>query len=392
MRPNSQGLGESSPAGLAQRPVNDEPAGERPADIDWQALNWEAGWLTLFDQTSFGWRGLSPLRVDNGRLILRPQRPFARTSAQFSRFELAIRYRLPPGSQAELLLVTNPTAEEFGIDHIAIPLSPEFTELYLSRPHVEPSGTGDRSPPRVTMRWSGGQGPAVETGGGILHGPDVGYLGFRVQVGQLEVEQVRLRPLWASEARYQVPFQDARWDATGLGAAHMQVDGDVFTLQGGPGFLATQPTYQDFILSVDCRTQPETNSGVFFRCIPGEKLNGYESQIHNGMLDGDPARPADCGTGGIFRRIDARRVVAADQQWFRKVLVVCGGQISVWVNGYQVTDWSDQRKPDVNPRRGRRLEAGTVMFQAHDPGTHVEFKNFQIETLGTRHLNESNQK
>jgi hypothetical protein len=84
--------------------------------------------------------------------------------------------------------------------------------------------------------------------------------------------------------------------------------------------------------------------------------------------------------------------VAADQQWFRKVLVVCGGQISVWVNGYQLTDWSDQRKPDANPRRGRRLEAGAVMFQSPAPGTHVEFKNFQIETLGTRHLNEGNQK
>ena len=60
------------------------------------------------------------------------------------------------------------------------------------------------------------------------------------------------------------------------------------------------------------------NSGIFFRCIPGDITNGYESQIHNGFKDGDRSKPADCGTGGIFRRQNARRVVADDFQWFPK--------------------------------------------------------------------------
>ena len=101
-------------------------------------------------------------------------------------------------------------------------------------------------------------------------------------------------------------------------------------------------------------------------------------------VGGDRARPEDCGTGGIFRRVNARRVVADEGQWFRKVIVVCGGQVSVWVNGYQVTDWSDQRPPNENPRRGRRLAAGTIMLQAHDPGTQVEFKNLRIVELSER--------
>jgi hypothetical protein len=160
-------------------------------------------------------------------------------------------------------------------------------------------------------------------------------------------------------------------------------DGSI-SLRGGPGYLATTNRYADFVLSIDASASAGTNSGVFFRCIPGENLNGYESQIHNGTVDGNRALPADCGTGGIFRRVNARRVVADEGQWFRKVIAVCGGQISIWVNGYQVTDWSDQRPPNENPRRGRRLEAGTVMIQAHDPETQLDFKNLRVGELPAR--------
>ena len=99
---------------------------------------------------------------------------------------------------------------------------------------------------------------------------------------------------------------------------------------------------------------PELNSGIFFRCIPGEFTNGYESQIHNGFNDGDRSKPKDFGTGGIYRRIAARRVVPNDKEWFHKTIVADGPHIAVWVNGYQVTDWTDDRKPDKNPRNGLR--------------------------------------
>src|SRR5690606_40013127 len=97
------------------------------------------------------------------------------------------------------------------------------------------------------------------------------------------------------------------------------------------------------------------NSGIFFRCIPGETMNGYEAQIHNGFHDGDRTRPIDCGTGGIFRRQDARVVAANDQQWFAMTLVAQGRHMAVWVNGLQVTDWTDTRDQDPNPRNGLRL-------------------------------------
>jgi hypothetical protein len=113
-------------------------------------------------------------------------------------------------------------------------------------------------------------------------------------------------------------------------------------------------------------------------------MNGYESQIHNGFKDGDRNRPFDCGTGGIFRRIDARRVVADDLTWFHKTIVVDGPHVAVWVNGYQVTDWTDDRKPDENPRKGLRLASGTIMLQGHDPTTDISFRNLRIAEMPVR--------
>ena len=126
------------------------------------------------------------------------------------------------------------------------------------------------------------------------------------------------------------------------------------------------------------------NSGIFFRSIPGEVMNGYESQIHNGFVDGDRAKPADCGTGGIFRRQNARRVVAGEFEWFTKTIHADGPHMAVWVNGYQVSDWTDTRKPDKNPRRGLRLEPGTIIIQGHDPTTDFLFRNLRIAEIAER--------
>ena len=151
------------------------------------------------------------------------------------------------------------------------------------------------------------------------------------------------------------------------------------TIKNGPGMLESKDSYADFVLQASVFTAAENlNSGIFFRCIPGEKMNGYESQIHNGTVDGDRAKPLDAGTGAIFRRTQARWVPADDKTLFFKTIVADGAHISVWVNGLQVTDWTDTRKPNANPRRGLRLEAGTLMLQAHDATTDVYFQDIAI--------------
>ena len=126
------------------------------------------------------------------------------------------------------------------------------------------------------------------------------------------------------------------------------------------------------------------NSGVFFRCIPGEEMNGYESQIQNGFRAGEIEPPLHPRSGAIFRRKNARRLIGSDFEWLSKTIIAEGPHIAVWVNGYQVTDWVDRRKPDKNPRRGLRTEAGTIMIQGHDPTTELSFRSIRIAEMKPR--------
>jgi hypothetical protein len=94
-----------------------------------------------------------------------------------------------------------------------------------------------------------------------------------------------------------------------------------------------------------------------------------------------PPVPTNGGTGGIFRRVDARRVIPTDGEWFTTTLVAAGPRIAVWVNGYRVTDWEDTRGPNENPRQGMRREAGHISLQGHDPTTDLSFRNLRIAQL-----------
>jgi hypothetical protein len=51
--------------------------------------------------------------------------------------------------------------------------------------------------------------------------------------------------------------------------------------------------------------------------------------------------------------------------------------MACWVNGVQVSDWTDPRAPDANPRKGLRVEPGTLIIQGHDPTTDLSFRNLR---------------
>jgi hypothetical protein len=61
-----------------------------------------------------------------------------------------------------------------------------------------------------------------------------------------------------------------------------------------------------------------------------------------------------------------------------------GPHLATWVNGYPVADWTDTRKPDANPRKGLRTEAGTLIIQGHDPTTNLSFRNLRVQELPGR--------
>lgn len=160
------------------------------------------------------------------------------------------------------------------------------------------------------------------------------------------------------------------------------IGGGVLRARGGPGAMELPGTYADFTLQVAVRTRGRhSNGGVFFRNPPGTCMMGYEAQVYNRCEDNDPARPALYATGAIDDRQNARRLVSRDGEPFVMTVIARGPHIATWVNGIQVTDWTDSRPKDVTPRRGSRTDPGTIQFQAHDPETDLEFGKVSIAPI-----------
>jgi hypothetical protein len=201
--------------------------------------------------------------------------------------------------------------------------------------------------------------------------------------GRAAYRNVCVRPL---KFRPLLNGQDTTgWRAVPGSKSEFAVKDGLLHVSNGPGFLETEETFSDFAMKVEARINGDgLNSGVFFRAQPGTEAapsHGYEMQLHNGVKDGDRSKPADSGTGAIFRRVAARYVPANDREFLTAVLIAQGDRFASWVNGYQVVNWQDTREPNPNPRAGKRLEAGHLSLQGHDPTTDLDFKAVDVHTF-----------
>ena len=364
------------------------------------------GWISLFDGHSlYGWKRtsdatwrttgsrLGEIYVGNRRAAATErQRGLLRTTSQFDDFEMTIEFKTSERSNSGIFLRTSPKPRD---------VTRDCYELNIASPkdHDYPTGSlvGRAKCDLVVTPNEWHRFRIICDGASIKVWIDDkvavdytdpnptgrGYIGLQYNSGDAAFRKIALKPLNTT-----VLFDGKdldQWNADNKLASKFDItDAGEMQILGGRGQLESKEQFGDFILSLQCKTNAKgLNSGVFYRCIPGEIMNGYESQIQN-EFKSNRAVPADCGTGGIFRRSNARRVNADDEKWFTKTIIATGPHVSVWVNGYQVTDWSDTRKPDANPRRGLRLEKGTIQIQGHDPTTDILMKNIRAKEITTR--------
>ena len=356
-----------------------------------------AGWLLLFDgQTPFGWRPAGNadwsiadgvVRVTGGEVCL------FRTTSQFGDYLLRADFRAPQSTNSGIFLRTAPQPRDPGSEcyelNIAPPDNPFPTGGLVKRQRATTGPIDDTLWHTFEVRCEGGKFEVKLDGAVVLNYTDpsplgLGYIGLQHNEGEVEFRSVKLKPLglrsifngrdltgWKT-----YPEMAGKFDVTEEGAVRVH---------GGHGQLESTESYDNFVLQFDAKCNGEAlNSGLFFRCLPGAELMGYECQLNNSMTGDDPNRPLDCGTGGIFRRQNARRIVARDGEWFRTTLVVEGPHMAAWVNGFPVTDWTDTRKAHENPRKGLRTAAGTLMLQGHDDTTDYSFRNLEIAPLPHR--------
>ena len=354
------------------------------------------GWIALFDgETLYGWRPqeAANFRVEDGAIVVDSgEQCLLCTTTQFSDYVFKVDFRSDPMTNSGIFLRTPP--KPANVDracyelNIADPANPFPTGSLVQRQKVEGQG-GDDAWHHYEVTMDGGHVVIKMDGDLILDYQDPapvgrGFIGLQHNKGRVEFKNIKLKPLGVKSifngedlsGWKEYPEMAASFSATPERTLHAK---------GGKGMLETRDVYGDFVLQFECVTHGAyQNSGLFFRCIPGEEMNGYESQIQHGFMPGSESEPLHPRTGAIFRRKNARRQIGNDFEWFAKTIIAEGPHMAVWVNGYLVTDWVDRRKPDKNPRRGLRMEAGSIMIQGHDPTTEVSFRKMQIGEMKPR--------
>ena len=356
------------------------------------------GWLQLFDgHTLFGWTANSDAewKVKDGVILVESGTPGQlMTNVPFSDFEFFCEFRLSKGGNSGVFLRSAVKPTDPGRDCYELNICdshPAFPTGSLVARKKGPGGItveGEWHAFRVTM--SGTRITVDLDGRRVIdlddktkHALTSGRIGFQMNEGRAEFRNVRLRPVGTSD------LFDGRsldgWRVVPMGKSRFSVVDGTIHVEDGAGFLETKSTWGDFLLQAQARTNgKELNSGIFFRTERGtaeQPSNGYEVQIHNGTTAGNRLKPSNAGTGAIFRRNTARFVAAQDHQWAYLSVAAVGARFCVWVNGLQVTDWVDTREENSNPRKGRRLKAGHISLQGHDPTTDLDFRSIRILPL-----------
>jgi hypothetical protein len=305
------------------------------------------GWILPFDgETTFGWRTAGPVTVKDGVLVL-----------------------------GGPMKATIRTLTEFGCCEYTVDYSSDSDVNELVKIGFPPDRFDGSSGKKVGLRIEGKKRDAVAQPL-TVEVP----AGARMGIRSIKIRPTDLAPIFNGKdltgwKRFTANEKQAKSEFTVTPEGWINV-------KNGPGDLQTEKQWADFVFQGECISNGKAlNSGVFFRCIPGQYQNGYEYQIQNGFKDNDRTKPADFGTGAIYRRVPARKVVPNDHEWFTMTLIAHGSHIATWVNGYQTVDWTDTRPENDNARNGCKLGAGPISLQGHDKTTDLSFRNLRIAEL-----------
>ena len=139
----------------------------------------------------------------------------------------------------------------------------------------------------------------------------------------------------------------------------------------------------NFEFSVDVKTKPEANSGIYIHTKfqeEGWPYDGYECQVLNSSGEGDYVERKM--TGSIYAIRNVWKAVTPDNEWFNYRIKVVGKTIQTYINGELAAEYTEPEEV-YRPKSfaGRLLSSGTFAFQCHDPGSVVAYKNIKVLPL-----------
>jgi hypothetical protein len=161
------------------------------------------------------------------------------------------------------------------------------------------------------------------------------------------------------------------------GTEKWYVDNGELVCESGPdkqyGYLSTNKSYKNFILTVKFKQEANGNSGVFFRSsIKGVKISGWQVEV----------APAGSHTGGVYESYGRNWLIQPkpeDEQWLKTgewntmKIKVNGDEVTTWLNDHQMIYIKDETIGKGN---------GFIALQIHDGGgIKVRWKDLELTEI-----------
>lgn len=139
------------------------------------------------------------------------------------------------------------------------------------------------------------------------------------------------------------------------------------------GYLSTDKSYKNFILTLEFKQEANGNSGVFFRSsISGVKISGWQVEV----------APLNSHSGGIYESYGRGWLIQPkkeDEQWLKTgewnkmKIIVKEDEVTTFLNGHQMVYFKDSKIGQAN---------GFIALQIHDGGgIKVRWRNIKIKEL-----------
>lgn len=164
------------------------------------------------------------------------------------------------------------------------------------------------------------------------------------------------------------------------GTEHWYVEDGELVCESGPdkeyGYLTTDKTYKNFVLSLDFKQESNGNSGVFIRSsVEGTKIEGWQVEV----------APLGSHTGGIYESYGRGWLKKPSQEdekalkpgeWNHMVIRVKGDKVTSWLNDKKMVALEDQKIGQAT---------GSIALQIHSATegneVKVRWKNLHIKVL-----------
>lgn len=137
------------------------------------------------------------------------------------------------------------------------------------------------------------------------------------------------------------------------------------------GYLATEETFDDMVLTLEFKQEANGNSGVFFRSsLEGTKISGWQAEV----------APPGNNSGGIYESYGrgwlVKPVPEKDKalkmgEWNKMKIRVKGDRVTTWLNGTKMVDFEDEKIGEAT---------GSIALQIHDGGgIKVRWRNLTVK-------------